>query len=344
VGSFRTYRYIPVAAGRENVVVPPAKHVAARRTEEFVRDDGAHLQVVEGFRERVLSAPRISVQPKPEWTASDYDAAAEKKLRRSRSLIADLARWGGSLENASVLEVGSGAGIDSFLFGLHPVERVVGIDLEFPLHQDSDRGERARRLTRTVLEKAAVTDGIDETLRRLPVRFVHMDATRMAFPDASFDVLVSRAALEHIIPIEQALAEMARVVRPGGLLRHGIDQFFWLRGCHKGGLVDLPWAHARLHPSEFRRFVAENEGEAKAERRSRHLQTLNQLGLRQWRELFEASPFEILDWREEESELAQELLAENPDVPETLLEGVTPRDLVHSSIKVWLRNGPSVGH
>jgi hypothetical protein len=128
------------------------------------------------------------------------------------------------------------------------------------------------------------------------------------------------------------------VVRPGGLLRHGIDPFFWLKGCHKRGLLDIPWAHGRLRPHEFRRFVAETEGEAKAEKRSRHLQSLNQLGLRQWRALFEASPFEILDWREEPSALAQTVLEEHPDVPETLLEGVTTRDLVHYSIKVWLRN------
>jgi hypothetical protein len=127
------------------------------------------------------------------------------------------------------------------------------------------------------------------------------------------------------------------VVRPGGLLRHGIDQFFWLRGCHKAGLIDIPWAHARLRPDEFHRFVAQTEGEAKARKRSRHLEGLNQLSLRQWRALFEASPFEIVDWREERSALAQAVLEQYPDVPETLLDGVTPRDLVYSSIKVWLR-------
>jgi SAM-dependent methyltransferase len=315
-----------------------APRAAAPRTKVFVRDDGVSLRVVEGFRQRVLSAPRDSVQPKPEWSADDYEAAAEKKLRQSRSLLGELERWGGSLDGASVLEVGCGAGIDSLLFGLHPVDRVVGIDLEFPLKARNDPGERARRLTRRILEKVGVEDETDAILRQRPVQFLPMDATRMDFHDASFDLLVSRAALEHVIPIEQALAEMARVVRPGGLLRHGIDQFFWLKGCHKRGLVDIPWAHARLRPHEFRRFVAKTEGEAKAEKRSRHLETLNQLGLRQWRALFEASPFEILDWREEPSLLAQTVLEEHPDVPETLLEGVTTRDLVHYSIKVWLRN------
>jgi SAM-dependent methyltransferase len=310
---------------------------AAPRTKVFVRDDGVTLRVVEGFRQRVRSAPKVSVQPKPEWNAADYEAAAEKKLRQSRGLLGELDRWGGSLDGASVLEVGCGAGIDCLLFGLHPVDRVVGIDLEFPLYAPDDRGERTRRLTRRVLEKVGVEDGPEATLRRRPVQFLPMDATRMDLPDASVDLLVSRATLEHLIPIEQALGEMARVVRPGGLLRHGIDPFFWLKGCHKRGVVDIPWAHARLHPGEFRRFVAETEGETKAERRSRHLETLNQLALRQWRALFEAGPFEILDWREPPSALAQTVLEEHPDVPETLLEGVTTRDLVRCSIKVWLR-------
>jgi SAM-dependent methyltransferase len=315
-----------------------AARSAAPRTKVFVRDDGVALRVVEGFRQRVRSAPRDSVQPKLEWNAADYEAAAEKKLRQLRSLLGELDRWGGSLDGANVLEVGCGAGIDSILFGLHPVERVVGIDLEFPLNAPDDRGERTRRLTRRVLEKVGVEEGVEATLRQQPVQFLPMDATRMDFPEATFDLLVSRAALEHIMPIEQALGEMARVVRPGGLLRHAIDPFFWLKGCHKRAVVDIPWAHARLHPGEFRRFVAETEGDAKAERRSRHLETLNQLGLRQWRALFEASPFEILDWREEPSALAETLLEEHLDVPETLLEGVTKRDLVHCSIKVWLRN------
>ena len=282
-----------------------ASHSTAPRTRVFVRDDGVPLRVVDGFRQRVRSAPRESVQPKREWNAADYEAAAEKKLRQSRNLLGELDRWGGSLDGACVLEVGCGAGIDSLLFGLHPVARAVGIDLEFPLHARDDYGERTRRLTHRVLEKVGVEGGIDRTLRRRPVHFLPMDATRMDFPDASFDLLVSRATLEHVIPIEQALGEMARVVRPGGLLRHGIDPFFWLKGCHKRGVVDIPWAHARLQPGEFRRFVAETEGEAKAERRSRHLETLNQLGLRQWRALFEADPFEILDWREEPSAFAR---------------------------------------
>ncbi len=43
-----------------------------------------------------------------------------------------------------------------------------------------------------------------------------MDATRLGFPDASFDMILCSHVLEHIAADRQALAEMARVLRPGG--------------------------------------------------------------------------------------------------------------------------------
>ena len=42
------------------------------------------------------------------------------------------------------------------------------------------------------------------------------DATTMPFPDASFDSVVSCLMLHHIIDWERAVAEVARVLRPGG--------------------------------------------------------------------------------------------------------------------------------
>jgi SAM-dependent methyltransferase len=49
-------------------------------------------------------------------------------------------------------------------------------------------------------------------------RFVTGSATALPFPDNSFDTAWSIATLEHVPNPEQALAEMRRVVRKGGLL------------------------------------------------------------------------------------------------------------------------------
>ena len=43
------------------------------------------------------------------------------------------------------------------------------------------------------------------------------DATAMPFPDNSFDSVVSCLMLHHLIDWERAIAEVARVLRPGGI-------------------------------------------------------------------------------------------------------------------------------
>jgi ubiquinone/menaquinone biosynthesis C-methylase UbiE len=304
----------------------------------FVRDDGRAVAVVDGFREAVLAAPRTSVQPKPEWTAHEYVAAAAKKIRQANAFLDAFTRWGGTVEGARMLEVGCGAGIDCLLMALQPVESVVGIDRELPLFDPGDRGQRTRRLASEVLRQLGLPDDVDAVLRDRPVRLERMDATKMSFADDSFDLLWSRAAMEHIVPPQAVLSEMARVVRPGGLLHHGIDPFYWLKGCHKGGVVDIPWAHARLTAPEYHRFLLETRGREEAARRTQHLEGLNQLTPRQWRSILEAGPFEILAWRVETWPQAETLLEQHPDVPETLLDGVEPGDLTCRTIKVWLRN------
>jgi SAM-dependent methyltransferase len=42
------------------------------------------------------------------------------------------------------------------------------------------------------------------------------DATRLTFADGSFDLVVSSEMLEHVPDLEAAVAEIARVLRPGG--------------------------------------------------------------------------------------------------------------------------------
>lgn len=47
-------------------------------------------------------------------------------------------------------------------------------------------------------------------------RVRHMFAQDLDFDDEAFDVIVSVHAIEHIPPLEEALAEMTRVLKPGG--------------------------------------------------------------------------------------------------------------------------------
>ncbi len=79
-------------------------------------------------------------------------------------------------------------------------------------------------LTRRLAERGIDTTGIDANPNAPEVaqsdRVLYMRAEALEFEDAEFDVILSVHAIEHIPPLEQALAEMARVLKPGGEALH----------------------------------------------------------------------------------------------------------------------------
>jgi ubiquinone/menaquinone biosynthesis C-methylase UbiE len=94
----------------------------------------------------------------------------------------------------SVLEVGGGMGTDLAQFAKHGAI-VTDVDLS------SGHLELAQENFR---------------LRGLPGRFVHHDAEKLPFDDATFDLVYSNGVIHHSPNTEQMVREMWRVLKPGG--------------------------------------------------------------------------------------------------------------------------------
>src|SRR5262245_39028582 len=109
-----------------------------------------------------------------------------------RAAIAAINRIGGH-----ILDVGVGTGIS--LPDYAPTSRVVGIDLSEPM-----------------LRKAQ--ERVAELGLRNVAGLTVMDAERLAFPDATFDVVVAQYVLNTVPNPEATLNEFARVLKPGGEL------------------------------------------------------------------------------------------------------------------------------
>jgi ubiquinone/menaquinone biosynthesis C-methylase UbiE len=128
-----------------------------------------------------------------------------------------------------VLEIGVGLGSDHFTLASGG-NRMTALDLS----------REHLRLTQRHL-----------SLEGLSTTAVHGDMEKMPFPDASFDLVYSFGVLHHTDHMEKAVAEIRRVLRPGGRAIIGVyhrdSVFFWLStvawsGILKGGFRRDGWA------------------------------------------------------------------------------------------------------
>jgi phosphatidylethanolamine/phosphatidyl-N-methylethanolamine N-methyltransferase len=120
-----------------------------------------------------------------------YDLVFGQVFKRGRSAAIDAAeRIGGR-----ILEVGVGTGIS--LPSYSRSSRLVGIDISEPMLR------KARERVETL--KLGNVEQLDV-----------MDAARLEFPDAAFDVVVAQYVITAVPNPEAALDEFARVLKPGG--------------------------------------------------------------------------------------------------------------------------------
>lgn len=101
---------------------------------------------------------------------------------------------------------------------LERIDRLVAIDVgDRVLEVGCGQGH----LTKALANRGVDIIGIDANPSAAEIagtdRVRHMRAEALEFDDASFDVVLSVHAIEHIPLLEEALAEMARVLAPGGV-------------------------------------------------------------------------------------------------------------------------------
>jgi phosphatidylethanolamine/phosphatidyl-N-methylethanolamine N-methyltransferase len=151
-----------------------------------------------------------------------------------------------------ILEVGVGTGISLPDYG--PTSRLTGIDISEPMLRKAQK--RVAELGLRNVEGLAL-----------------MDAERLAFPDASFDVIVAQHVITTVPHPEATLDEIARVLRPGGEivlvsrvgaengLRAAFEQSFAPLTQRLGWRLEFPW-------SRYTNWVTRSRGMRLIERRA----------------------------------------------------------------------------
>ena len=73
--------------------------------------------------------------------------------------------------------------------------------------------------------------------------FVVGDAARTGFPENSFDTIIMNDAMEHVDRPDLVLAEVRRILKPGGRLYVNFPPYYHPFGAHLSDLIAIPWVH-----------------------------------------------------------------------------------------------------
>ena len=155
---------------------------------------------------RVADAPEgeFHFHRGPEYAASrlGYDAgelaALPPDVTSSFAGVGNPHAIGRIAEGSVVIDIGSGAGTDLLLAARQAGSRgrAIGVDMTEAMRQRAARGAAACGLTN--------------------VDVLAGDATRLPVDDRSVDVVISNGVLNLVPEKERAVAEIARVLKPGG--------------------------------------------------------------------------------------------------------------------------------
>src|SRR5215469_4985720 len=162
----------------------------------------------------------------PQYNWSDPDAYEAFMGRWSEQLARRFLSLADVAPGSRVLDVACGTGVLTAAYaetGAH----VIGIDAS----EGYLEGARRRR-------------------SHPNISYEYGDMRRMRFDDGQFDASVSTLALDVLPEIEQVVAEMKRVTRPGGVVASGIHQFFGGMPAfdlviHTGAVLDAGLARLR---------------------------------------------------------------------------------------------------
>lgn len=189
-----------------------------------------------------------------------------------------------------VLDVGCGAGGKSLYYLGCGANKVVGIDIVPKYKEESE-----------ALAKKLGLCGFE---------FFCEDASKTSFDDNTFDTVIMNDAMEHVAKPEEVLAEMYRILKPGGRLFVNFPPYNHPYGAHLSDVIGFPWVQAFFSDKTlikaYKELVADKpDGEdrinfriSKNENGEEYFSYINKMSIKRFKRIKENCPFKVSYYNE----------------------------------------------
>jgi SAM-dependent methyltransferase len=165
--------------------------------------------------------------------------------------------------------------------------------------------------------------------------FAQADVRRLPFADASFDLVASTALLEHVNGVDDVVREMARVVRPAGLVFANFAPLYYTHGgAHFLGAYEHLW----MSDEQFQAYLSARGIQTELEEGAFWLRNnmFSRLRYDEYLAIFK-SRFELDHVVLAVSADAQQYKRAHPSEWAALRERHAERDLLTYGMTVWMR-------
>jgi SAM-dependent methyltransferase len=206
---------------------------------------------------RILTEPRRSgIVSAPHLSSAAVQEVREVRAFWERGACGETYAAGETLREQMDAQAAARYALEPFIHAFADFPSARGRDvLEIGVGMGADHLEWAKAAPRSLTGIDLTERAVEHTRRRLALRGLRSDvfvgdAERLPFPDDSFDVVYSWGVLHHSPRTEVAVAEVLRVLRPGGVARVMI--------YHKHSVVGwLLWLRYALLAGRPRRSLEE---------------------------------------------------------------------------------------
>lgn len=127
-------------------------------------------------------------------------------------------------KDKTVADIGCGAAGKSLYYASLGAKKVLGVEILAKYKNEAE----------ALAQKLGLSDKFE---------FVAADAAHLPFESDSIDTIIMNDAMEHVDKPEEVLAEILRVLVPGGKLFVNFPPYYHPFGAHLSDAIYIPWVH-----------------------------------------------------------------------------------------------------